>query len=102
MKSKPETTEQRIARQRAMRLKRDANKPKEPEREYPVYGLKDRLRFGKFKDKTIEEVFESEDGRGWIIWALENVKGFTLDKDAEEELRYHQDPRRPSKSFGHF
>lgn len=38
------------------------------------------LMFGKYKDKTVDEVLDSDPK--WLIWADENVEFFELDKNA--------------------
>lgn len=87
-----ETIEQRTARLRALRLAAETRRPREEGPSYPVYGMRDELRFGRRKGEVIEDVLESDPG--WIRWALENVRGFAVDETVEEELRYLDDPRR--------
>lgn len=96
---KAETSDQKIARLRALREARDHQRPnsrandrgKQPD--YPVYCMSDELRFGKHRGETVESILESDPG--WIRWALENVSGFAVDPDVEDELHFLDDPRRP-------
>ncbi len=96
MKAK-ETLEEKTARLKALRL---AHKPKyspppAESRASKVWYLSDELTFGQYSGLKISEVLDSERGYSWVKWALENVKGFELAKDAQQEFDSYDDPRRP-------
>jgi len=38
----------------------------------------DKLDFGKYKGLEIHEVLSVPGGRDWIVWALLNIKGFSI------------------------
>lgn len=90
-KSSKETLLQRTLRLRALREK--AAPQPEPTPDYPTYGIEDELLFGKYKFETVEWVLRADPG--WLRWALENVRGFVVTDEVEEELRMLDDPRRP-------
>jgi hypothetical protein len=46
--------------------------------------LKTILRFGKYRDKTIEEILELDPS--YIEWCTETIDDFVLDKETEEAL----------------
>lgn len=88
-----ETEEQKIARLRALREARDAKKPNPIAPDYPILGMRDELPFGKHRGSAVEDVLERDPG--WLRWALENVRGFIVTDEVEDELRSLDDPRRP-------
>lgn len=91
-----ETLLQRTLRLRALRLRalREKAAPRpEPAADYPTYRMDDELLFGKYKFETVEWVLRADPG--WLRWALENVRGFAVTDEVEEELRMLGDPRRP-------
>lgn len=45
--------------------------------EKEIYGLNDKIPFGKFKGKTIEEITKMNSS--YLDWALKNVQGFKLE-----------------------
>lgn len=49
-----------------------------------LYYLYSILDFGKHKGEHVIKVIESDPG--WLEWALDNVQGFRLSKDAQYEL----------------
>lgn len=51
-----------------------------------VYGLNDRLTFGKHKDKLVKMIIRNDPE--YILWCLENIDGFELDVDAEDALEW--------------
>lgn len=88
-----ETLLQRTLRLRALREEAAPSPVRAPE--YPAYGMSDELRFGKYKFETVEWVLRADPG--WLRWALENVRGFAVTDEVEEELRMLDDPRRPKE-----
>jgi hypothetical protein len=91
--TKKETEVQKISRLRALRLARDASKPKAIAPDYPILGISDALPFGKHKGESLVDVLESDPG--WLRWALENIKGFVITDEVEDELKSLDDPRSP-------
>jgi hypothetical protein len=49
-----------------------------------IQGVKNRLNFGKYKDKTILQVIE--ENPAYIVWCIRNVKNFTIDDNLSKEL----------------
>jgi len=49
-----------------------------------VHGLSDKVKFGKHRGKSVEDIISSDPQ--WLFWAVENVDDFDIDKDAEAEL----------------
>lgn len=88
-----ETLLQRTLRLRALR--EAAGRVAAPSPNYPALGLQSELRFGKHEGETVEAVLATDPG--WIRWAIENIRGFAVDADVEEELRFLDDPRRPAE-----
>jgi len=90
-----ETQDQKIARLRAARLEAEKRRPPVLTGYYPVLGMRDELKFGKFTGQTIEEVLSTKRGEEWVRWALSNLKNFEVNEEVEDELRFLEDPRRP-------
>jgi hypothetical protein len=99
---------------RALRLARDTASPESDKKRVSsaelrrradagpgerVWSLNDELTFGRYQGSTLRQVLEEEGGRGWVKWALESVRGFELDKDAQAELDAGDDPRAPPKAW---
>ena len=50
-----------------------------------LYGLEDKMMFGKFKEWTISQIAEEKAGLVWLDWAMrENL--IELDQDAIDEF----------------
>lgn len=104
-----ETEAEKTLRLRALRLAREAEKPPAGRkaagtalakgRAARVWSLKDELTFGKYQGKTIAEVLDNDQGRGWVKFALEEIKGFELDDFAQLEFDSYDDPRSPPKAW---
>lgn len=52
--------------------------------EYRPLSKTDRMWFGQFKGMTVEEVMQ--ENPKYLLWALDNVKGFDLEVDVFEEV----------------
>ena len=79
----PDPLAEKTARLRALRLAREADKPRSRrviERLYPVIGVDDELTFGKHKGKLLGEVIEHDPA--WIKWAIENIATFEVSDEA--------------------
>ena len=49
-----------------------------------LLGLKDKIPFGKYKDKTIKEIIKQDPQ--YIYWACENIQWLALTTKAQEAL----------------
>lgn len=58
-----------------------------------VYGLDDKFFFGKFKGKTMKEVLDSPDGRGYVKWAIAKPI-LSLDDEAKAYARTGKIPEK--------
>lgn len=54
--------------------------------------LKDKFPFGKYKDKTLNEVIETNPS--YVQWCLDNVNDFSLDKDVIQKVKDNVDRKR--------
>ncbi len=51
-----------------------------------AYDLDTQLDFGKFKGRTIEDILEEDGGPGYLLWALETVERFEVDKALQDAI----------------
>lgn len=49
-----------------------------------LLGLKDKLPFGKYKGKSVEEVIQ--ENAKYLIWCAENISWFALTTEVQDEL----------------
>ncbi len=49
-----------------------------------IYDLDTPLAFGKYKGQPVEDVLN--DDPGYLLWLLENVESFTVDKALEDDI----------------
>lgn len=59
-----------------------------------VYSLHTTLSFGKYKGESVRAIIDNDPS--YIEWALDNIKWFTLDDDAQYALDHAEDPYLPS------
>lgn len=92
--SPPQPLDPKIARLRAARLARDADRSKSvpSNSHHRVFGLADELPFGKHKGDTVEFVIDTD--ISYVTWLMESTD-LELTQEAEIEYQARLDPRRP-------
>jgi hypothetical protein len=51
-----------------------------------IYDLDTPLLFGKHRGRTVEELLD--EAPGYLVWALENVDDFEVDKALQDEIMH--------------
>jgi len=78
-----------MSRREAKRLRESLNRFLGTETKVRVFGLNNRLNFGKHRDKLVSTLIREEPG--YLEWALDNLEWFTLSDGAARELDWKLD-----------
>lgn len=65
--------------EKSTEIKNSCNFKNEKTEEKNIYNLRDKIPFGKFKGKTIEEICNLDSS--YLVWAIKNVRDFNLSDD---------------------
>lgn len=51
-----------------------------------VYGITDRINFGKYKGVEIKQLLKTDKGKSYLFWCLDYIRWFDLEEDVMKIL----------------